>query len=152
MRNEEAMCEGLLSVVIPVYNIQDYVERCVRSVLAQPDVPLEVLIVDDGSTDDSGAVCDALAAEDSRVTVIHKPNGGLSDARNCGLCHAQGEYILFMDGDDWLTENVCHGLLQMALQTRCGHRQGAFSARGTGDDPLGRSGGKKLHLSHSLHR
>ena len=84
MRNEEAMCEGLLSVVIPVYNIQDYVERCVRSVLAQPDVPLEVLIVDDGSTDDSGAVCDALAAEDSRVTVIHKPNGGLSDARNCG--------------------------------------------------------------------
>lgn len=107
MRNEEAMCEGLLSVVIPVYNIQDYVERCVRSVLAQPDVPLEVLIVDDGSTDDSGAVCDALAAEDSRVTVIHKPNGGLSDARNCGLCHAQGEYILFMDGDDWLTENVC---------------------------------------------
>lgn len=118
MRNEEAMCEGLLSVVIPVYNIRDYVERCVRSVLAQPDVPLEVLIVDDGSTDDSGAVCDALAAEDSRVTVFHKPNGGLSDARNCGLCHAQGEYILFMDGDDWLAENVCPGLLQMALQTR----------------------------------
>lgn len=118
MRNEETMCEGLLSVVIPVYNIRDYVERCVRSVLAQPDVPLEVLIVDDGSTDDSGAVCDALAAEDSRVTVIHKPNGGLSDARNYGLCHAQGEYILFMDGDDWLTENVCPGLLQMALQDR----------------------------------
>lgn len=118
MRNEEAMCEGLLSVVIPVYNIRDYVERCVRSVLAQPDVPLEVLIVDDGSTDDSGAVCDALAAEDSRVTVIHKPNGGLSDARNYGLCHAQGEYILFMDGDDWLAENVCPGLLQMALQDR----------------------------------
>lgn len=118
MRNEETMCEGLLSVVIPVYNIRDYVERCVRSVLAQPDVPLEVLIVDDGSTDDSGAVCDALAAEDSRVTVFHKPNGGLSDARNYGLCHAQGEYILFMDGDDWLTENVCPGLLQMALQTR----------------------------------
>ena len=152
MRNEETMCEGLLSVVIPVYNIRDYVERCVRSVLAQPDVPLEVLIVDDGSTDDSGAVCDALAAEDSRVTVFHKPNGGLSDARNYGLCHAQGEYILFMDGDDWLAENVCPGLLQMALQGRCGHRQGAFSARGTGDDPLGRSGGKKLHLSHSLHR
>lgn len=118
MRNEETMCEGLLSVVIPVYNIRDYVERCVRSVLAQPDVPLEVLIVDDGSTDDSGAVCDALAAEDSRVTVIHKPNGGLSDARNYGLCHAQGEYILFMDGDDWLAENVCPGLLQMALQDR----------------------------------
>ena len=78
------MCEGLLSVVIPVYNIRDYVERCVRSVLAQPDVPLEVLIVDDGSTDDSGAVCDALAAEDSRVTVIHKPNGGLSDAAITG--------------------------------------------------------------------
>ena len=84
MRNEETMCEGLLSVVIPVYNIRDYVERCVRSVLAQPDVPLEVLIVDDGSTDDSGAVCDALAAEDSRVTVIHKPNGGLSDAAITG--------------------------------------------------------------------
>lgn len=118
MRNEEAMCEGLLSVVIPVYNIRDYVERCVRSVLAQPDVPLEVLIVDDGSTDDSGAVCDALAAEDSRVTVIHKPNGGLSDARNYGLCHAQGEYILFMDGDDWLAENICRDLMLLARQTR----------------------------------
>lgn len=117
MRNEEAMCEGLLSVVIPVYNIRDYVERCVRSVLAQPDVPLEVLIVDDGSTDDSGAVCDALAAEDSRVTVFHKPNGGLSDARNCGLCHAQGEYILFMDGDDWLTENVCPACCRWRCRT-----------------------------------
>ena len=156
MRNEEAMCEGLLSVVIPVYNIRDYVERCVRSVLAQPDVPLEVLIVDDGSTDDSGAVCDALAAEDSRVTVIHKPNGGLSDARNYGLCHAQGEYILFMDGDDWLAENVCPGLLQMALQDRADVVIGPYGMKrkpaGTGDDPLGRSGGKKLHLSHSLHR
>ena len=96
------------------------------AVLAQPDVPLEVLIVDDGSTDDSGAVCDALAAEDSRVTVIHKPNGGLSDARNYGLCHAQGEYILFMDGDDWLTENVCPGLLQMALQDRADVVIGAY--------------------------
>ena len=127
MRNEEVMCEGLLSVVIPVYNIRDYVERCVRSVLAQPDVPLEVLIVDDGSTDDSGAVCDALAAEDSRVTVIHKPNGGLSDARNYGLCHAQGEYILFMDGDDWLAENVCPGLLQMALQDYDNCRAGSIT-------------------------
>lgn len=146
MRNEETMCEGLLSVVIPVYNIRDYVERCVRSVLAQPDVPLEVLIVDDGSTDDSGAVCDALAAEDSRVTVIHKPNGGLSDARNYGLCHAQGEYILFMDGDDWLAENVCPGLLQMALQDRADVVIGKvhFLLRGTGDDPLGRSGGKNF--------
>ena len=135
MRNEEAMCEGLLSVVIPVYNIRDYVERCVRSVLAQPDVPLEVLIVDDGSTDDSGAVCDALAAEDSRVTVIHKPNGGLSDARNYGLCHAQGEYILFMDGDDWLAENVCPGLLQMALQDRADVVIGPYGETGRFPQP-----------------
>ena len=100
MRNEEAMCEGLLSVVIPVYNIRDYVERCVRSVLAQPDVPLDVLFVDVGSTDDSGAVCDALAAEDSRVTVFHKPNGGVSTARNLGLEQATGPYIAFLDADD----------------------------------------------------
>ena len=70
MRNEEAMCEGLLSVVIPVYNIRDYVERCVRSVLAQPDVPLEVLIVDDGSTDSSAAVCGEYEKGDRRVRVI----------------------------------------------------------------------------------
>ena len=108
MRNEEAMCEGLLSVVIPVYNIRDYVERCVRSVLAQPDVPLEVLIVDDGSTDDSGAVCDALAAEDSRVTVIHKPNGRAASARNAGIRAAyrglrglRGFGRLGLSGDVW---------------------------------------------------
>lgn len=116
MKNEKKMQKGLLSVVIPVYNIGGYVERCVRSVLAQPDLPLEVLLVDDGSTDDSGAVCDALAAEDARITVLHKQNGGLSDARNYGLRHAQGEYVLFMDGDDWLEPDVCSGLLQLALQ------------------------------------
>lgn len=77
MENEKKIRKGLLSVVIPVYNIGGYVERCVRSVLAQPDLPLEVLLVDDGSTDDSGAVCDALAAEDARITVLHKQNGGL---------------------------------------------------------------------------
>ena len=164
MRNEETMCEGLLSVVIPVYNIRDYVERCVRSVLAQPDVPLEVLIVDDGSTDDSGAVCDALAAEDSRVTVIHKPNGRAASARNAGIRAASGGYVAFVDSDDWIAPEMAEKMLDgrerlprpaadgAAGPGRCGHRQGAFSARGTGDDPLGRSGGKKLHLSHSLHR
>lgn len=110
------MSINLISVVIPVYNILNYIERCAASVQSQKGVALEVLLIDDGSTDGSGALCDALAERDSRITVYHKPNGGLSDARNYGLEHAHGDYILFLDGDDYLNEGALAKLQQEVQQ------------------------------------
>ncbi|MFJ2502900.1 glycosyltransferase family 2 protein [Microbacterium sp. NPDC087592] len=89
-----------VSVIVPVYNVSSYVAPCVDSILAQTHAELEVILIDDGSTDDSGLLCDAYAAADSRVHVIHQSNGGLSAARNSGLDVATGDYIICIDGDD----------------------------------------------------
>lgn len=91
-----------ISVVIPVYNTKKYLNKCLDSVLKQTYTALEVLIVDDGSTDGSGALCDELAKKDTRVNVIHKPNGGVSDTRNAGVEAAMGEFLCFIDSDDWI--------------------------------------------------
>ena len=89
------------SVVIPVYNVKEYLEKCVDSVLAQDTADYEMILVDDGSTDGSGALCDTIAARRPEcIRVIHKPNGGLGDARNVGLAHAQGDYLVFLDSDE----------------------------------------------------
>ena len=108
--------ENLISVIVPVYNVESYLPRCVDSILAQSHSELEVILVDDGATDSSGAVCDAYAAKDSRITVIHKSNGGLSSARNAGLDAATGEYIAFVDSDDWI-EPEMYGHMLSLLQT-----------------------------------
>lgn len=89
------------SIVIPVYKVEKYLRQCLDSVLAQSYTDFEIVVVDDGSPDNCPAICDAYAAADSRVTVIHKENGGLSDARNAGLLAATGEYVIFMDSDDY---------------------------------------------------
>lgn len=89
-----------VSVVIPVYNVKPYLRECVASVLSQQGVPLEVILVDDGSTDGSSAICDSLERSDERVSVVHQQNGGLSSARNTGVRVAVGEYVLFLDSDD----------------------------------------------------
>ncbi len=91
----------MISVIVPVYNVEPYLRRCVRSLLRQTHTALEILLIDDGSTDNSGKICDELAATDNRIQVIHKPNGGLSEARNTGMDMALGEYIAFLDSDDW---------------------------------------------------
>ena len=103
----------LLSVIIPVYNVEDYVARCVDSVLNQTYGNLEVILVDDGAKDSSGDICDTLALKDSRVRVIHKENGGLSSARNVGLDMATGEYITFVDSDDWLEADGYEHLMEL---------------------------------------
>lgn len=92
--------QELISVVLPVYNVEKYLERCVESVVNQTFTNLEIILVDDGSTDSSGRLCDKLATTDSRISVIHKTNGGLSDARNAGIHIAKGKYITFIDSDD----------------------------------------------------
>ena len=94
------MEEKLVSVIVAVYNIEEYLPRCVESIMHQTYRKLEIILVDDGSTDGSGDICDEYAGKDDRILVIHKKNGGLSDARNAGLERASGDYIGFVDGDD----------------------------------------------------
>lgn len=108
----------LVSVIVPVYNVEKYLARCVNSILNQTYRNLEVILVDDGAKDNSGAICDGFAQKDSRVRVIHKENGGLSSARNAGIDIAQGAYLEFVDSDDWLEEDAVEKLLQCALRNQ----------------------------------
>lgn len=96
----------VISVIVPVYNVELYLCRCLDSILNQTYGNLEIILVDDGSTDKSGAICDAYKKKDSRIIVIHKRNGGLSSARNCGLEIAKGEYIGFVDSDDYIASDM----------------------------------------------
>lgn len=95
-----------LSVIVPVYNVEQYIHKCVDSILNQTFTDFELILVDDGSPDNCGKICAEYAKQDGRVKVIHKKNGGLSDARNVGLEEAVGEYISFIDSDDWVDRNV----------------------------------------------
>lgn len=104
---------NLISVIVPVYNVEQYLSRCLESILAQSYSNLEIILVDDGSTDSSSSICDQVATRDQRITVIHKKNGGLSDARNEGLRIAKGDYITFIDSDDWVENNYVESLLNL---------------------------------------
>lgn len=108
MRNEDP----LITVIIPIYNIMDCLERCVSSVCAQTYRNLEILLVDDGSTDGTGALCDRLAERDGRIRVFHKENGGSSSARNLGLQKARGEYLGFVDSDDFIDPDMYERLME----------------------------------------
>lgn len=96
----------LISIIVPVYNVEKYIRRCVDSLINQTYKNLEIILIDDGSPDNSGAICDEYAKLDNRVKVIHKENGGVSSARNAGLDSASGEYIGFMDSDDYITPDM----------------------------------------------
>lgn len=100
--SEEFEMDKLVSIIIPVYNVEMYLAECIESVLKQTYQNLEILLIDDGSTDSSGKICDEYAQKDTRIKVIHKENGGVSLARNVGLDLAQGEYITFIDSDDFV--------------------------------------------------
>ena len=107
----------LISVIIPVYNVEQYVESCLNSVIDQSYTNLEIILVDDGSTDRSGEICGQYALKDSRIKVIHEENAGLGEARNRGLRIASGDYICFVDSDDWIEEDYCKELAQAAERT-----------------------------------
>ena len=100
------MGEPLVSVIVPVYNVEAYLARCVASLRGQTYPDLEIILVDDGSADGSGLLCDSFAREDPRIRVIHQPNAGVSAARNAGLEAASGSYVCFVDGDDWAEETM----------------------------------------------
>lgn len=102
----------LVSVIVPVYNVEKYIRGCITSILSQTYKDLQVILVDDGTPDDSGKICDEFAQKDDRVLVIHKENGGLSSARNAGLDAAKGKYIMFIDSDDYIVDNAVEILVE----------------------------------------
>ena len=94
-----------VSIIVPVYNVEQYLEECVESIIHQTYTNIEIILIDDGSTDRSGTICDLCSTKDERIKVIHKDNGGISSARNCGINVAQGKYLIFVDSDDYWCDN-----------------------------------------------
>ncbi len=120
------MIKEKISIIVPVYNVEAYLERCVESILKQTYTNLEILLVNDGSTDKSGELCDKLALRDHRIRVIHKENGGLSDARNRGIDEASSNLIGFIDSDDYIDEDMYETLYRQMVASKadlsmCGH-------------------------------
>ena len=109
----------MISVIVPVYNVEKYLEECIESIINQTHSDIEIILVDDGSTDNSGALCDEYASKDSRIRVIHKENGGLSDARNCGMRAAKGEIISFVDSDDYLSPFFLEIMYEAMMNGNC---------------------------------
>ena len=109
------MNKSIISVVIPIYNMEKYLNKCIESVINQTYRNLEILLIDDGSTDNSPGMCDEWAKKDNRIKVFHKTNGGLSDAKNYGIEHASGKFIGFVDSDDWIEENMYEELYKEAM-------------------------------------
>lgn len=108
----------LISVIIPVYNVEQYLEKCIDSIINQTYKNLEIILVDDGSIDNSGNLCDLLAKKDSRIVVYHKENGGLSSARNFGIDKANGEFIGFIDSDDYIDNDMYETLYNLIKQNK----------------------------------
>ena len=112
---DETRALPLISIIVPVYNVKDYVEKCLDSICGQTYKNLEIVVVDDGSTDGSGEICDTYAQKDPRVKVIHRENRGVSAVRNEGLDIALGEYIGFVDGDDWIDSDMYEFLYELLI-------------------------------------
>ena len=104
---------GLISVIIPVYKVENFIRKCVNSVISQTYSNIEIILVDDGSPDNCGKICDEYAKNDKRIKVIHKKNGGLSSARNAGLSIATGEFVMFVDSDDWISINTAEKMMKI---------------------------------------
>lgn len=116
-RQENELRQELISVIIPIYNVEKYLEQCLNSVLSQTYSLLEIILVDDGTLDQSGVICDSFAERDTRIRVIHKKNGGLSDARNAGIDVATGEWIVFVDADDFIHPQMIELLYRSVLKS-----------------------------------
>lgn len=113
------MYKPLISIIVPVYRVpEQYLKKCIDSIIAQTLKNIEIILVDDGSPDECGQVCDYYATLDERINVIHKKNGGLSSARNAGVKVATGEWIMFVDGDDWIEDDMCESMYKLGEQTQ----------------------------------
>lgn len=109
----------LVSIIVPIYKVENYLERCINSIINQSYKNLDVILIDDGSPDNCGLICDSYAKQDDRITVIHKENGGLSDARNRGIDIARGQYITFVDSDDFIHCDYVHNMVNVAEEYGC---------------------------------
>ena len=107
----------MISIIVPIYKVEEYLDRCIQSIVNQTYTDLECILVDDGSPDNCPSICDEWAKKDERIKVIHKKNGGLSDARNAGYAIAEGEYISFIDSDDWISKDFLEVLYTSMLNT-----------------------------------
>lgn len=105
----------MITIIVPIYNSARFLDKCINSILSQSYTDFELLLVNDGSTDNSGVICDLYSQKDSRVRVIHKPNGGVSSARNLGIDQARGEWITFVDSDDWVNEDFLKKRYELAI-------------------------------------
>lgn len=103
--------DKLISIIVPIYKVEKYLKKCIESILKQTYKNIEIILVDDGSPDNCGKICDDYKQMDKRIKVIHKNNGGLSEARNYGIREARGDYLLFVDSDDFIAENICEILI-----------------------------------------
>ena len=121
-----------VTVSVPVYNVEKYLEKCTDSILSQTERDIELLLIDDGSTDGSGALCDRIAESDPRVRVVHQENRGLGGARNTGIEHARGEWIIFPDSDDWLEPETVERALKAA--EKAGAEMSLFAFRSVGEN------------------
>lgn len=108
-----------VSIIVPVYNVERYLQQCIQSIIDQNLLEIEIILVDDGSTDQSSLICDFFAEKDSRIKVIHQINGGAAKARNTGLDNSTGNYIMFIDSDDWIEKNTVKELLMLIKTCRC---------------------------------
>lgn len=115
-----------ISVIVPVYNVEKYLYRCVESILNQSFKDYELILVDDGSTDKSGSICDELKEKDNRIKVIHKANGGLSEARNIGILSAQGKFVTYIDSDDYVANDYLSTLYSRLIKYNCDIACGGF--------------------------
>lgn len=131
--------ESLISIIVPVYNVADYLSKCIDSIQRQTHSNIQVILIDDGSTDSSGQICDRYAIRDHRICVIHKKNGGLVAARKTGLSVAEGDYIGFVDGDDYIAATFYENLLQSLVQSKADFVHGGIISEG--------SDGSKVTLS-----
>ena len=108
--------EGKISVIVPIYNVEQYLRKCIDSIINQTYKNLEIILVDDGSWDNSPRICDEYAKRDNRIKVIHKKNGGLADARNTGLKMITGNYISFIDSDDYIEKTMYEKMIKVILK------------------------------------
>ncbi|KAB7788204.1 glycosyltransferase family 2 protein [Bifidobacterium cebidarum] len=154
VRNAGRTAEPLVSVVVPVYNVVRTLDRCMRSIVRQTYRHLEIILVDDGSTDGSSRLCDVWGARDVRITVIHQRNQGLSAARNAGVDHAHGAFLCFVDSDDWLAPEYAGAMVDAAIRYHadlviCGYSNVSMGGRTSQSLPYGGVCGGREYLKHA---
>lgn len=142
--------EPKISVIIPIYNVENYLEKCIESVINQTYKNLEIILVNDGSTDGCKEICDRYKASDKRIKVIHKKNGGISDARNWGIDNATGDYIAFLDSDDWIDLGLYENLYNNIIKEKCDISMCNYKRTYDNKSNLKHSDKKVIYTNHEI--